>query len=590
MLWAMEADGPDPVERRWQAAARAAGWVAAATAYGLWVQWPRFGRDSVVMVLGDVAVGVGLVVTGLLLSGEPGQRRNGRLFTVAGFGRLTSELGLRTVGPLPTLGWLANPIPGLLLMVIILRYPQEKITDKLNRRAVQVIVTTIVVLHVINGVTWSPWYDGWPEEMWWPLVYMIGQPGRAIIFHTYWAVSAVSALVVMILVARRLTKAQGLLRRELAPVVIGAFVVGAGSFVGVALLTNIAGTLDVGPLGFYVGSLPFLLIPAAFIVASIQRRLDRAAVAEAVTSVQQPATVESVRQGLRQALADPALDVLVWLPDQQIYVDAEGRPSEPDRPGRLRRDVTDSRGGPLAAVLTDPALARRVDVVDIALHTAALSLENARLHAELMARVGELADSRARLVEAGVVARRRVERDLHDGVQQRLLALATTLGRVHSNAAGTAVEQLADQARTELRRALRELRDLARGIHPAVLEQVGLHAAIEAAAESLPVAVDLHTEIRELPRVTETTAYFVICETLANVVKHASATRVDVGIVQRADVLRIIVSDDGVGGAAVVPGGGLAGLADRVTALNGTIAVDSPAAGGTIVSVELPCG
>jgi signal transduction histidine kinase len=246
-------------------------------------------------------------------------------------------------------------------------------------------------------------------------------------------------------------------------------------------------------------------------------------------------------------------------------------------------------GRPLAVVLTDPALLRRPDLLDAAIRAATLGVENARLHAELLGQLDELQQSRTRIVEAGIEQRRQVERDLHDGAQQQLLALAATIGRAHTAAVDPTVRQLMDQARTELRRALKDLRDLARGIHPAVLEQVGLAAAVEAVSESLPLPVEVYITSQRLPPTVEATVYFVICEALVNATKHANATRAWVTAERHDATLSVMVEDDGTGGATPSPGGGLAGLSDRVIALGGRLTIHSPFGAGTRLRVELPC-
>jgi signal transduction histidine kinase len=146
-----------------------------------------------------------------------------------------------------------------------------------------------------------------------------------------------------------------------------------------------------------------------------------------------------------------------------------------------------------------------------------------------------------------------------------------------------------DQARTELRRALKDLRDLARGIHPAVLEQVGLAAAVEAVSESLPLPVEVYITSQRLPPTVEATVYFVICEALVNATKHANATRAWVTAERHDATLSVMVEDDGTGGATPSPGGGLAGLSDRVIALGGRLTIHSPFGAGTRLRVELPC-
>ena len=202
----------------------------------------------------------------------------------------------------------------------------------------------------------------------------------------------------------------------------------------------------------------------------------------------------------------------------------------------------------------------------------------------------EIRASRSRIVEAGDEARRRLERNLHDGAQQRLVALALSLrlaqSKVSSDPAGA--EEVLVSAREELAAALDDLRELARGIHPAVLTDRGLGAAVEALATRSPVPVDVETTDEPLPRAVEAAAYYVIAESLANVSKYADASEVTVRVTHDNGCARIEVADDGVGGADAAGGSGLRGLADRIAALEGTLTVDSPPGGGTRVSAEIP--
>jgi signal transduction histidine kinase len=216
--------------------------------------------------------------------------------------------------------------------------------------------------------------------------------------------------------------------------------------------------------------------------------------------------------------------------------------------------------------------------------------ENVRLDAELQARLDELRESRARIVQAGDAARRKLERDLHDGAQQRLVGLALDLRLAREKLADdpdTAAEML-DEASAELSRATEELRELARGIHPAVLSDRGLEAAVESLANRAPLPVEIDASIDgRLPEPVEAAAYFVVSEALTNVVRHSGADRAEVGIRRDNGRLLVEVSDDGSGGAD--PGGsGLRGLADRVAALDGKLQVDDPDGGGTVVRAAIP--
>jgi signal transduction histidine kinase len=211
---------------------------------------------------------------------------------------------------------------------------------------------------------------------------------------------------------------------------------------------------------------------------------------------------------------------------------------------------------------------------------------------QLRARVEALQASRDRAVDSAEAERRRIERDLHDGAQQRLVALAMDLGMARAKletdpAAATA---LVGEAHEEAKRALAELRDLARGIHPAVLADRGLDAAISALAARSPVPVGVDVTAGRLPGPVESTAYFVVAEALTNAAKHAVASEIGVRITRHRDLLIVEVIDDGIGGADPTEGTGLRGLADRVAAVDGHLTITSPAGGPTVVRAELPCG
>ena len=248
-------------------------------------------------------------------------------------------------------------------------------------------------------------------------------------------------------------------------------------------------------------------------------------------------------------------------------------------------------GDRVGALIHDAALRYEPELLEVVCAAANVVLERERLHAELASRVEELAGSRARLAEAGDAARRRIERDLHDGAQQRLVALSLALrmteDRIRDDPETAAT--LVAAAREELSLSLEELRELARGIHPAVLDH-GLEAALDSLALRCPVPVTVHAELDErLPGAVELAAYFVISEGLANVAKYAGASRAAIRVGCTDGVALIEVSDDGIGGADAAAGSGLRGLADRVEAIGGRLRVASPAGGGTVLTAELPC-
>jgi signal transduction histidine kinase len=247
---------------------------------------------------------------------------------------------------------------------------------------------------------------------------------------------------------------------------------------------------------------------------------------------------------------------------------------------------------PVAALVHDPVLLERRALLAATAAAARLALENERLQAELRAQLAELCVSRARIVSAGDEERRRLERDLHDGAQQRLLSLglALQLARAKLGPDANGAAELLTEADVELRAALDELRELARGIHPAVLTEHGLAAALHVLAERSPVPVAIG-ELPEhrLPPPTEAAAYFLVSEALTNVAKYAHASRVRVRVAHDHERVLVDVDDDGVGGADPARGSGLRGLADRVHALDGELELESEPGGGTHLRAEIPC-
>jgi signal transduction histidine kinase len=292
---------------------------------------------------------------------------------------------------------------------------------------------------------------------------------------------------------------------------------------------------------------------------------------------------------LAAALGDPGLQLLFWLPEAGAHVDAAGRVVEPEASDRARTPVR--RGSfPLATVVHDRALADQPDVLESVIERAGLAIEIARLRVEVRRQLAEVEASRTRIVTAGYEERRRLERDLHDGAQQRLVSIGLALRHLQGQLpAASPYAQALDDTVAELARAIEELRELARGVRPAGLDD-GLASALRelAARSRLRTSVEA-TDDRFDDRL-ETAAYFVASEALANAGKHAQASRVAVSAARRNGSLVVCVRDDGVGGAVASGGSGLTGISDRVAALGGRLTVVSPPGEGTIITAELPCG
>ena len=306
---------------------------------------------------------------------------------------------------------------------------------------------------------------------------------------------------------------------------------------------------------------------------------------------------EQVGRVLAEAVGDDRLELYFWLPDGALFdgpvfadaggtehreLPADGRERTPVRSGAQQLAVV------LHAPSDRPALLREV------LETLGLAVEIARLRVEVRRQLARVRDSRARIVAATHAERRRIERNLHDGAQQRLVSVGLTLRHVQHRLRPTGgspddTAALLDGAVAEVGAAIAELRELARGLGPAALDR-GLATALADLAARAPLPVHVDTAVERLPGDVEAAAYFLASEAVTNVVKHANATAVSLSAGRENGCLRIVVTDDGVGGAGLRPGSGLAGLADRVDALGGRLDIDSAPGAGTRVTAELPCG
>jgi signal transduction histidine kinase len=283
------------------------------------------------------------------------------------------------------------------------------------------------------------------------------------------------------------------------------------------------------------------------------------------------------------------LNPLPALEDGEVRAGRRGpaRRARAAQRGRIARAASATSGALLFA--SAPGVSRRLATADAALARWLLSPP-----ADLAARVTELEISRERVVDAAEAERRRIERDLHDGAQQRLVALAMELGRAKAKFGDDpeGAKVLLDRAHIEAKEALTELRNLVRGVHPPILTERGLDPALSGLAALCPIPVDVHVEVPVRPKpAVEAVAYFMVAEALTNVAKHSRASHVNVVVEGHGfpGTLTVLVSDDGIGGADP-HGAGLSGLADRVSGVDGELSVESPSGGPTMISAVLPCG
>jgi len=391
------------------------------------------------------------------------------------------------------------------------------------------------------------------------------------------AVGLAAALIVLL--TRRWRVASAPRRRTLAPLLWSGIVllvlVAAEVSAQIVSGDQIPGVLS-GP-----GQLVFASVPFAFLIGLFRGRMAHAeAVSELLVKLGEASSTDGLRCLLADALDDDSLQLFYWV--DSSWVTKDGRAAE--LPPRSAWTPVEIDGQRIGAIVHDRSLLTEPEVLASVAAAASLAMRGERLEAALRR-------SRARIVEAGLKERRRLERNLHDGAQQRLVALSLTL-RIAQNQIAKSPEKAAKmvgEAQEELTRALEELRELARGIHPAVLSDRGLQAAVEALAVRSPLPVKL-VEVpgERLPEPVEAAAYFVIAEALTNVAKYAQASSATVAVRRINGHAEVEVRDDGVGGADPERGSGIRGLADRVGALDGTLALDSPPGSGTTLRAEIP--
>ena len=387
------------------------------------------------------------------------------------------------------------------------------------------------------------------------------------------------------LVWARWREATGPARRTLAPLLVAIAAVAALITYNRVATRVIGGPVESPHAMIVLMAAVRIAIPVAIVLSLARGRRARTRVADVVMRLDDEGLAGG-SAAMRRALADPGLRLLRWSPEREAYVDADGRETALPEPGdRLAAIVLERDGVVLGALVHDAALREEPELLSAVAAAARLALHNERLADHLQA-------SRQRIVASADAERRRLERDLHDGAQQRLVALAVRLRALERRAGGSGNIALADELddlAAELDGAMADVRELARGIRPPLLNEQGLGPALQALAERVPLPVASRIELAgRLPDVVESTAYFAASEALANVLKHAGAQHVALRAELDQGELVLSVADDGGGGAQ--PANGLVGLADRLEALGGSLTVESPAAGGTTLIARMPAG
>ena len=523
-----------------------------------------------------LVIGLSWVGAGLVARHRRPENRTGLVMVMTGFLWFLAQLGYVDNHLLNTIGTATELLFIVGFAYLLLSFPDGHLHSRFER----ILIALAVFGTAGMQLAWML-FDGDPENL---IAVTDNQDAEVAIENVQRAIGATLSLTTAVLVVRRWRRATAPVRRAAEPVLWA----GAASFV--ALAVSAVNDIVDQPLGDveWLWWLVFATVPFAFLAGLLRVQMARGAVAQLVLDLGAAPEPGGVRDALARALGDPELRLAYWVPERNGFVDAAGRPVE------LSPDATivERSGRRIAALAHDPALAEQPELLESVGAAAALALENERLNAELRARLEDLRASRARIVEAAEAERRRVERNLHDGAQQRLVSIAMALGLLERKLETDpeAAKPILHDAREDLAIALQELRDLSQGIHPSLLTERGLEAALGELPLRTPVPLELEVSLDErLPVQVEAAAYYVVSEALANVTKYAQASAVRVRV-DRLDGKAVVeVADDGIGGADRSRGSGLRGLADRVEALGGRFALASPAGRGTVVRAEIPC-
>ena len=523
-------------------------------ALGLTAEWVSFGWGDPRHWIPDLAVGWTFIGCGLIGWGRRPESRTGPLMAATGF---TWFVGNFAQVGVAAVAWAAAHLVYLYrgpLVQLVLAYPSGRPGSRLVRGAVAVGYTAAVT--------------------------------------TIWGSEAATILLAGLLLgicAREYGRAVGRARRAR----LIALQAAAGLslvLAGIAAARLLLPSGEVGRPSLLVYEVSLCVLAGGLLAGLLVAPWQQTAVADLVVELGE-ARSGTLRGELSRALGDPSLEIGYWLPDRAVFVDTEGRVlALPDAGSGRSVTVVEREGQPVAALIHDPAVLEDPGLLEAVTSAAQLAAANARLRAEVQARVEELAASRRRILASRDEERRRLERRLYDGAAARLRELGGTLRRGYWSASGEQTKKQIARSQEQLTRTLEELRGLAQGLHPRVLSEQGLAATLAALAKDFPLPVDLNVASTQLPQRVAVVAYFVCAEALTNVAKHAAATRVTVAVIASDGRLRVEIADDGVGGADPARGSGLRGLADRVETIGGTLWVESTPGHGTRLAAEIPFG
>jgi signal transduction histidine kinase len=503
---------------------------------------------------------------------------------VGSFGLLSEDLLPRL---LVTLTAILVPLQTAFAAHLLISYPTGRVSDRYGRRLV-------IAAYVLGGI----------QSIWWAFAHvsradctgctrsltLIDLPQASDrlasqLFSAAWALLGVCLVVLLVIRYRQ----GGQRQRRLLRLPYFSILVAAVIFVALSVVAADRGISTVWSLStetlVALQIVSLLGVPLCFLISLLHERLAYRRIGELVIELAGGMDAD-LERSLAVALGDPQLTVV--FPIDGGFVDAHGRSVlPPTADGRTTVTSVGARGAPMALIRHDRSLDEEPALLTAAGSATRLILENARLQAEVRAQLLEVRESRARLVTAANAARARLERDLHDGAQQRMLAIGLALQLLRQQPDNAA---LLDAAELELTGALAELRELAAGLHPAVLTDLGLVPALEALVSRLGprVRIDVASVVRRCAPEVESVAYFSASEAITNAVKHAAPAPIHVTVLERNDAIVINVRDDGPGGADA-GGSGLLGIRDRLASIDGTLTIVSSRGHGTDLTMEVPC-
>jgi signal transduction histidine kinase len=529
--------------------------LLAGVAVGLAAEWVGFGWDDPRHWIPDLAVGWSLIGCGLVASRRRPESRTGPLMAATGF---TWFLGNFASVGVAAVAWAAAHLVYLHrgpLVQLVLAYPSGRPGSRLVRGAVAVGYAAAIITPI------------WRSE----------------------AATILLAGLLLAVCAREYVQAVGRARRAR----LIALQAAAGLslvLAGIAAARLLLPPEEVSGLTLLLYEVALCVLAGGLLAGLLVAPWQQTAVADLVVELGEVRS-GTLRGELSRALGDPSLEIGYWLPDRAVFVDAEGRVlALPDAGSGRSVTTVEREGQPVAALVHDPAVLEDPGLLEAVASAAQLAASNARLRAEVQARVVELEVSRRRILLARDEERRRLEHRLREGAERRLGELADTLRRGRRFASGERTRDQMAHAEDQLARTLEELRRLAHGLHPRVLSEHGLAGALAVLAKDLSLPVEIKISDDQLPERVAVAVYFVCAEALTNVAKHAAAAHIAVAVTSSDGRVRVEIADDGIGGADPAHGSGLRGLADRVETFGGTLLVESTSGHGTRLAAEIPLG